>query len=149
VPALRDVSVEELAARGSALEPLILRRAHHVVTENARTLQAAEAMERGDAERMGRLMNESHASLRDDFEVSRRELDVMVELAQAHPACRGARMTGAGFGGCAVALVHAAGAEDFAATVAAGYRSATGLEPKLYVCSASAGASVEAGTPAG
>lgn len=143
VEALRDVSVDELERRGGELEPLIRRRARHVVTENARTLEAAAAMERGDAARMGVLMNESHASLRDDFEVSRKELDVMVELAQAHPAAFGARMTGAGFGGCAVALVRAAEAEAFAVSVAAAYQSATGLEPKLYVCSASAGASVE------
>ena len=143
VDALRDVTVEDFAAREGELEPVMRRRARHVVTENARTLEAAGAMERGDAARVGVLMNESHASLRDDFEVSRRELDVMVELAQAHPACLGARMTGAGFGGCAVALVRAEGAEDFAASVTAAYQQATGLEPKLYVCSASAGASIE------
>jgi galactokinase len=143
VDALRDVSVDEFDGRAESLEPLIRRRARHVVTENARTLEAAAAMERGDAGRMGQLMNESHASLRDDFEVSRRELDVIVELAQGHPACLGARMTGAGFGGCAVALVRAEGAADFAASVGAAYQAATGLEPKLYVCSASAGASVE------
>jgi galactokinase len=97
---------------------------------------------------MGVLMNESHASLRDDFEVSRRELDVMVELAQAHADCHGARMTGAGFGGCAVALVRVEDAAEFASTVAAGYQAATGLEPRLYVCSASAGASVEEWTAA-
>jgi galactokinase len=149
VEALRDVSVDEFEQRADELEPLIRRRARHVVTENARTLEAADAMARGDAVRMGVLMKESHASLRDDFEVSRRELDVMVELAQAHPACLGARMTGAGFGGCAVALVRAEGAAEFAATVAAGYQATTGLEPKLYVCSASAGASIEAGETAG
>jgi galactokinase len=145
VEALRDVTVEEFESRAHELEPLIRRRARHVVTENARTLEAAEVMERGDGERMGVLMNASHASLRDDFEVSRRELDVMVELAQAHPACLGARMTGAGFGGCAVALVRAEGAEDFAASVTSAYQEATGLEPKLYVCTASEGASIENG----
>ena len=144
VEALRDIGVEELEARGSVLEPLIHRRARHVVTENARTLEAAEAMERGDAAHMGALMNASHASLRDDFEVSRRELDAMVELAQAHPACHGARMTGAGFGGCAVALVRREDADAFARAVAAAYGERTGLTPRLYVCSATAGASVEA-----
>jgi galactokinase len=143
VEALRDVSLDEFERRGDQLEPLIRRRARHVVTENARTLEAAAAMERGDAARMGVLMNESHASLRDDFEVSRRELDVMVELAQAHGACHGARMTGAGFGGCAVALVDADGAANFASSVAAAYQQATGLEPRLYVCTATAGASIE------
>ena len=144
VEALRDVSLEEFRDRADELEPLMRRRARHVVTENARTLEAAEAMERGDAARVGVLMNESHASLRDDFEVSRRELDVMVKLAQAHPACLGARMTGAGFGGCAVALVRAEETDDFARSVAAAYQQATGLDPKLYVCSASEGASIEA-----
>jgi galactokinase len=149
VEALRDVSMEEFERQGAILEPQMRRRARHVITENTRTLEAAAAMERGDAARMGVLMNASHASLRDDFEVSRRELDVMVELAQAHAACHGARMTGAGFGGCAVALVRAEGAEEFASTVSARYQAATGLEPKLYVCSASAGASIETGAGVG
>jgi galactokinase len=143
VRALRDVDLATFEARAHELEPLIRRRARHVITENARTLKAAAALERGDAEEMGRLMNESHASLRDDFEVSRRELDVMVEQAQAHPACHGARMTGAGFGGCAVALVRRADAGDFARTVAAAYTRETSLTPRIYVCSATAGASVE------
>jgi len=143
VRALRDVDLATFQAKEDRLEPLIRRRARHVITENERTLRAADALERGDAEEMGRLMNASHASLRDDFEVSRRELDVMVELAQAHPACHGARMTGAGFGGCAVALVRRADAEGFARTVAAAYEQQTGLPPRLYVCSATAGASVE------
>jgi galactokinase len=143
VEALRDVTLDDFERQAHLLEPLIRRRARHVVTENARTLEAAAAMERGDAARMGVLMNESHTSLRDDFEVSRRELDVIVELAQAHAACHGARMTGAGFGGCAVALVRAADAAEFATSVGAAYQAATGLEPKLYVCSATAGASVE------
>jgi galactokinase len=143
VRALRDVDMATFRAEQHRLEPLIRRRARHVVTENERTLRAADALERGDADEMGRLMNASHASLRDDFEVSRRELDVMVELAQAHPACHGARMTGAGFGGCAVALVRRADAEDFARTVAAAYQARTNLTPRLYVCSATAGASVE------
>jgi galactokinase len=143
VRALRDVDLATFEREQGRLEPLIRRRARHVVTENERTLRAADALRRGDADEMGRLMNDSHASLRDDFEVSRRELDVMVELAQAHPACHGARMTGAGFGGCAVALVRRADAEDFAQMVAAGYQAQTGLTPRLYVCSATAGASVE------
>ncbi|HEX6374040.1 MAG TPA: galactokinase [Longimicrobium sp.] len=143
VRALRDVDLAMFDARAHELEPLIRRRARHVITENERTLRAAAALERGDAEEMGRLMNASHASLRDDFEVSRRELDVMVELAQAHPACHGARMTGAGFGGCAVALVRRGSAGDFARAVAAAYAQQTGLTPRIYVCSATAGASVE------
>jgi galactokinase len=125
------------------MDPTALRRARHVVTENARTLEAAEAMARGDAAAMGRLMNASHASLRDDFEVSRKELDVIVELAQAHAGCHGARMTGAGFGGCAVALVEKEAVDGFVREVAAGYEAATGLHPKVYVSAASGGASLE------
>jgi galactokinase len=143
VPALRDVDVATLEARAAEMDPLSLRRARHVVTENQRTLDAAEAMARGDAAEVGRLMNASHASLRDDFEVSRRELDVIVELAQGHAGCHGARMTGAGFGGCAVALVDAAATEGFVREVAAGYEAATRLHPKVYVCAASEGASLE------
>ncbi|HET6762749.1 MAG TPA: hypothetical protein VFH27_03730, partial [Longimicrobiaceae bacterium] len=142
VPALRDVSRAAFQAREGEMDPVMRRRARHVVTECDRTLRAAEALEAGDAERVGRLMDESHASLRDDFEVSRRELDAIVGLAQAHPACHGARMTGAGFGGCAVALVRADAAEDFARTVATSYEEMTGLTPGVYVCAATAGASV-------
>ncbi|MBB4635759.1 galactokinase [Longimicrobium terrae] len=143
VPALRDVTRAKFEARAESLPPLIRKRARHVVTEIERTLEAAEALERNDAARVGDLMNASHASLRDDFEVSRRELDVIVELAQAQGACYGARMTGAGFGGCAVALVQTEGAEAFAASVAADYQRATDLEARVYVCSASEGASLE------
>jgi galactokinase len=143
VRALRDVDPATFEARSDDMEPVMRRRARHVVTEIARTLEAADALERGDAATVGRLMDASHASLRDDFEVSRGELDTIVELAQAHPACFGARMTGAGFGGCAVALVRAESAAEFARTVAAEYQAATGLEPKVYVCSASEGASIE------
>ena len=81
------------------------RRARHVISENARTERAAEAMRQGDAQGLGLLLNESHVSLRDDFSVSSDALDAMVECAQDHAGCYGARMTGAGFGGCAVALV--------------------------------------------
>jgi galactokinase len=143
VPALRDVTVQQFERRQGAMDLVMRRRARHVVTEDERTLRAADALERGDAQEVGRLMNESHASLRDDFEVSRAELDTIVELAQAQPGCFGARMTGAGFGGCAVALVEQSAAARFADEVASRYHAATGLEPRVYVCSASAGASLE------
>ena len=121
------------------------RRARHVVTENARTLQAAEAMRVGDIARLGRLMDASHASLRDDFEVTNQALDTIVELAQHDPACFGARMTGAGFGGCAVALVSGVDAARFIHQLAAGYRERTGLDARAYVCRAAPGASIERG----
>ncbi|HEY7314027.1 MAG TPA: galactokinase [Gemmataceae bacterium] len=142
VSALRDVSPPRFEAESGRLDEVTRRRVRHVVGENERTLQATDAMRRGDALALGRLMDASHASLRDDFAVSSRELDVMVECGRAHPACLGIRMTGAGFGGCAVALIDAARAESFASAVTAGYHSATGIQPVVYVCAATDGAEV-------
>jgi galactokinase len=144
VPALRDVDLATFHAREAELDPITRRRARHVVTENARTEAAADLLGRGDVAAMGKLMDESHISLRDDFEVSRPELDRMVELAQREDACFGARMTGAGFGGCAVALVARDQATNFARTVSEAYSHAVGLKAAVYVCAASQGASVEA-----
>ncbi len=144
VPALRDVNLERFEALAERLDGVIRRRARHVITENDRTLRAAEAMRRGDAAELGRLMDASHISLRDDFEVSSDELNVMVECAHRSEGCYGARMTGGGFGGCAVALVRADMARSFAANVAADYRAATGLSPHVYVCTASNGAEIVA-----
>lgn len=144
VPALRDVDVATFEAHAARLDPVTARRARHVVTENARTLEAAEAMQAGDAVRLGALMDASHASLRDDFEVSSDALDHMVRLARGAEGCYGARMTGAGFGGCAVALVDAARADAFARSVAAAYARESGREPAVYVCHAADGAAVEA-----
>jgi len=145
VPALRDVSVAQFQAQADQLDDVTRRRARHVVTENGRTLQATEAMRRGDAAEMGQLMNASHASLRDDFEVSSDELNAMVACACRQEACYGARMTGAGFGGCAVALVRAEAAHAFADAVTAGYRATTGIAPNVYICTATNGAEVVQG----
>ncbi len=142
VQALRDVSAEELEGRRECLGPVLRRRARHVVTENARTLRAAEAMRRGDASELGRLMNASHVSLRDDFEVSSQELDAMVGCARQAKGSYGARMTGAGFGGCAVALVRQAAATQFIEQVTACYRRTTSREAQAYVCEAADGAGV-------
>jgi galactokinase len=139
VPALRDVDFTTFEQKAEALDAVARRRARHVITENARTLAAADALRLGDTTRVGALMNASHASLRDDFEVSSRELDMMADIAQAHPACYGARMTGAGFGGCGVALVDAQQAIPFAEAVAEEYRAQTDLAPQVYLCRASAG----------
>lgn len=144
-PALRDVSMESLTTKGQALPPVVLRRARHIVSENARVLEAAAAMRSGNSVRLGQLFNASHASLRDDFEVSSQALNWMVESAQAQPGCYGARMTGAGFGGCAVALVDESNAGKFAAAVETEYRLKSGLEAAVYVCKASAGGAVLAG----
>jgi galactokinase len=142
VRALRDVTVEALVARGAGLDPPVRRRARHVVAENERVLAARAAMIAGDAAALGRLMNASHASLRDDFEVSSPALDAIVACAQEQPACYGARMTGAGFGGCAVALVEADAAARFAAAVMACYQTRTGEQAAAYVTRASEGATL-------
>jgi galactokinase len=140
VPALRDVSVAQFQARAAQLDDLTRRRARHVVTENERTLQAAAVMRQGDAIALGQLMDASHTSLRDDFEVSSDELNAMVTCARRQDGCYGARMTGGGFGGCAVALVRADAASAFAAAVAACYQESTGITPNVYVCTATRGA---------
>jgi galactokinase len=142
VTALRDVSPPQLNDVDAGLDEPARRRARHVVSENERTMAAAKAMHQADPQSLGKLMIESHQSLRDDFEVSSTNLDAMVEIAVATPGCFGARMTGAGFGGCAVALVDERLVELFAARVFERYRSATGLEPKLYVTRAANGADV-------
>jgi galactokinase len=142
VRALRDVSVEMLDNRLAELEPIVARRARHVVYENRRVLQAIAAMQAGDVQQLGELFNQSHASLRDDFEVTNDALNLMVSCAQSHPACWGARMTGAGFGGCAVALVRQDSVEAFAQAVRAAYRQKSGLEAGVYVCQPSQGASI-------
>lgn len=142
VKALRDLSLEEFERRAHELDEITRRRVRHVVTENERTLRAARCLQSGDVAAFGRLMVESHQSLRNDYEVSSSALDAMVEIALAQPGCLGARMTGAGFGGCAVALVETPAAERFAAVVAHQYHEKTGHIPSVYVCRAGAGAGV-------
>jgi galactokinase len=115
------------------LVPLIYRRARHIVSENQRVLQAVQAMITGDAAALGKLMNASHLSMRDDFEISRAEMDQMVEIAQNLPGCYGARMTGGGFGGCAVALIKQDYVNTFQQTVTSKYREETGLNPQVYI----------------
>jgi galactokinase len=142
VKALRDVDAGTFSARQNELEPLVRRRARHVISENDRTVEAAKAMRAGDLTRLGQLMDASHASLRDDFEVTNNALNTIVTLARAQPGCFGARMTGAGFGGCAVALVAPEQAEAFVRTVNEKYKQATGNTSQCYVCQAADGASV-------
>jgi len=140
VRALRDVSVEIFAAHEKRLPPVVARRCKHVVTENDRTLKSVEALERGDLEAFGRAMNESHASLRDWFEVSIKELDALVEIQQSVPGCLGARLTGAGFGGCTVALAREEAVPAVIEAIQAGYPARTGKTPQIYVCRAAEGA---------
>lgn len=140
VKALRDVTLEEFTKRAYALPPVVAKRARHVITENARVLQAVDAAKRNDLEKLGALMNASHASLRDDYQVSCAELDTMVEIARAQPGCFGARLTGAGFGGCTVNLVADDAAEAFCANVAREYQQQTGISPQIFACRAAGGA---------
>jgi len=137
---LRDVTGTELGCHGEALPPVVRRRCQHVVSENERTLKAVQALRSGQAEEFGRLMDQSHLSLRDDYEVSCRELDCMVHLARAVPGCAGARMTGAGFGGCTVNLVRTDAVPAFVETVSGRYAAEMGVSPEVYVSRPSAGA---------
>jgi galactokinase len=139
IQALRDVTPSQLEEHKGLLPEVIYRRCRHVVTENERVLQAAEALLRGNLPAVGMLMAESHRSLRDDYEVSCAELDTMVEIACAQPGVIGARMTGGGFGGCTINLVHADAAEAFKASVAAEYEKRTDIRPDIYVVSATEG----------
>ena len=140
VHALRDVSVDLLEKHVKDLPPIVAKRCTHVVRENQRTLEAARSLSAGDLVCVGRLMRESHASLRDLYEVSCRELDIMVEAAEGLSGFIGGRMTGGGFGGCTINLVGEENAEEFGAKVAERYQSATGIVPQTYLCSAEDGA---------
>jgi galactokinase len=139
---LRDISPELLKAHEDELPDVIRRRARHVVSEDDRVLRSLKALERGDLVLFGRLLNESHESLRGDYEVSCRELDMMVEAARALPGCLGSRLTGAGFGGCAVSLVMAGAVDGFCTGLAERYRAATGREARIIISDAADGAGV-------
>ncbi len=140
VTALRDVSVADFERRKGELPRLVAQRAAHVVYENQRVLDAVAALRADDVPRFGQLMNQSHDSLRDLYEVSSKELDAVVDIARAHAGVLGARMTGAGFGGCAIALVKDANAHALAEVMTREYPARTGREPKVYACVASDGA---------
>ena len=139
IRALRDVTPQDLERLSSLLPPVILRRVRHVVTEDARVERAAAALQRDDLATFGKLMNESHRSLRDDYQVSCRELDIAVELAAGQPGVYGARMTGGGFGGCTINLVASDSVENFKRRLAEGYEQKTGLSPEIFVSSAAEG----------
>ena len=138
VPALRDATLEQVATLTDTVDR---RRAHHVVSENLRTLAAVEALQSGNAAEFGRLMRASHASLRDDYEVSGPGLDAIVEAADSAPGCLGARMTGGGFAGCAVALVDADHTDAFRASLLARYDYTDAAQ--VWFCEPAAGASVQ------
>lgn len=140
VRALRDVSSADLEKCKSKLSEEIFRRCRHVISENTRVLDAAEALRSSDLHAFGKLMYKSHHSLRDDYEVSCRELDLLVEIAASCEGAYGSRMTGGGFGGCTITLVRSASVDSFREKIAKTYTAETGLTPDVYVCSAAQGA---------
>ena len=140
IRALRDVSNDELEHFRNDLPELTYRRCRHVVTENTRALQSVAALKAGRAAEFGRLMNASHDSLRDDYQVSRNELDTLVTIAHSTHGCLGSRLTGAGFGGCTVSLVQTGAVEAFVDKVSQEYARITGLTPAIYVSRAAVGA---------
>ena len=137
---LRDYSLDDLRNVQDTLDDVPFRRARHVITENERTLAAREAMGASDVEALGRLMDASDASLRVDYEVTSRELDVMTRIARRHPACFGARMTGAGFGGCTINLVQKDGVAAFQDFLLKQYQEETGITGETFVSAPAAGA---------
>ncbi len=142
VAALRDATLDGLEARREELSDVVFRRARHVITENDRCVRFRDALAVGDLRLVGELMKASHISLRDDYEVSCPELDRMAEAAWAAPGCVGARMTGAGFGGSCVALVHVTEVEAFVSATLAAYDTATGMGGEAMACSVVEGARV-------
>jgi galactokinase len=137
---LRDCTVEDLEKWGHEMTPNSLKRARHVITENTRTVAAANALIRRDLPELGRLMAEAHQSYSRDFEASCAEADAMVALAQDLPGLIGARLTGGGFGGCTINLVEQTHAAAFVQSLAARYAAHTGIAPQIHICHASGGA---------
>ena len=139
---LRDVTLQDLFDHKNALADKVFRRSLHVVSENQRVLDAVSALENEDIDGFGTLMNESHESMKTNFEISTDEIDLLVGLTQKFAAARGARMTGAGFGGCTVAVIETSSINDYKDTVIAEYEKATGKQTSVYVCAAKKGVSV-------
>ncbi|RJX69421.1 galactokinase [Vibrio sinensis] len=141
VKALRDVTIEQFNAKVTELDDMVAKRARHVITENDRTVEAAHALRANDMKRMGELMAQSHASMRDDFEITVKEVDLLVDIVKDVIGERGGvRMTGGGFGGCIVALCPPELVAQIQTAVEAQYRAATGLKESIYVCQAKDGA---------
>ncbi|WP_072054966.1 galactokinase [Aliivibrio fischeri] len=143
VKALRDVTIEEFNAKAHELDEMVAKRARHVITENDRTEEAAKVLASGDMKRMAVLMAESHASMRDDFEITVSEVDTLVDIVKNVIGIEGGvRMTGGGFGGCIVALVPPMLVDEVKAAVEELYEAKTGLKESIYVCQATNGASL-------
>lgn len=142
LPSLRDVSLRDLSLHKESLPERTYRRCLHVVSENQRVLDAVDALEGGDIQRFGKLMNESHESMKTNYEISTPEIDVLVKLTQALPATSGSRLTGAGFGGCTVSLIRSSDVETYKNTVIPQYEKEVGKQTCVYVCSAKKGVSL-------
>jgi UDPglucose--hexose-1-phosphate uridylyltransferase len=142
IRALRDASLEQLEACRSGCDPVVHRRCRHVIGENRRVLESVSALRAGNLSRFGELMDASHASLRDDYEVSCPEVDLLVDLARRSPGVLGARITGGGFGGCTVNLIARDAVDALRGEVLGEYRRRTGLAPRLFLSSAAGGARV-------
>jgi len=140
IKALRDVTPVDFEQLQKELPAIVRKRCRHVITEDARVEGAAIALTQGNLYAFGDLMYQSHASLRDDYEVSCPELDLMVQVAQKEDGVFGARMTGGGFGGCTVNLVKTEHADAFKDSVGKAYHQATGIAPEIYICSTADGA---------
>ncbi len=140
IRALRDVTLPQLEQSRAKLSDVLYRRCRHIITENLRAQQTVRALVAGNLPALKPILLASHESLRDDYEVSCRELDIMVDLALAHPAVHGTRMTGGGFGGCTVNLVAREDVKSFQSHIESKYAQATGLAPDIYITSASEGA---------
>src|SRR3984885_2854498 len=144
IKALRDVTPKQLDAKRRKLPDLIYRRCRHIVTENVRVLEAERALNAGDFAACGRAMNASHVSMRDDFEITCPEVDMLAGLAQHVKGVYGSRMTGGGFGGCTVSLIEESAIDKASQILTDGYRIATGLDVDIYVCAPSDGAQLVA-----
>jgi len=140
IKTLRDVSSVQFEESAPLLPGRICKRVKHVVFENKRVCDSVAALNKNDLKQFGGLMNESHESLKTDYEVSCRELDLMVELARNEPGCLGARMTGGGFGGSTVNLVLNNDVDHFSSAVSRGYEKETGVQPQIYISSPAEGA---------
>ncbi|GAK61183.1 galactokinase [Candidatus Vecturithrix granuli] len=143
IMALRDVSSTQLEEHAALLPPLVYQRCRHVITENERVMEAVHVLQAGNLERFGALLNQSHDSLRDDYEVSCRELDILVEIARGIEGTLGSRMTGAGFGGCTVSLLNTAALDHFQTALLVEYAKRTGIQADIYTSTAQDGARVE------
>ena len=140
---LRDATMDDIEKHGGAISEKVMRRSRHVISENQRVLEAVDALSEADMVHFGKLMNASHVSMRDDFEISCPEIDVLVDLSQNFPGVAGARMTGGGFGGCTVAMIENDQVDRFIDTVIPEYEKQTGKKAEVYVCGATAGANCE------